>query len=258
MDKQNDRFEILRRMTVAASKGDNPEKVARDALRQAAELVDLSAAALFLWDDELKPSVAVSYAVTEVSRESLQSLETTMYSQLRRDRDLMSAYMSFGGDRPYHSFTMPLRHGRRVFGAVIGLQDGESSLVTEDLFLEALTATLSLNFAADSAAGENGVNNQDLEREKLAGITETAVTVNHEINSPLTAILGNVQLLLRDAETLDKRLVAKLQTIEKSAERIQKVTRLLMNVRKPKSRQYSEGITMLDLSEDEPSDDTEN
>jgi hypothetical protein len=49
-----------------------------------------------------------------------------------------------------------------------------------------------------------------------------------------------------------------LQTIEKSAERIQKVTRLLMNVRKPKSRQYSEGITMLDLSEDEPSDDTEN
>ncbi len=257
MDKQKDRFDILRRMTVAASKGENPEKVARDALRQAAELVDLSAAALFLWDEELNPTLAVAYAVTEVSRETLQSLESSMYAQLRRERDLVSAYLSFGGDRPYHSFTMPLRHGRRVFGAVIGLQDGEHSLVSHDVFIEALTATLSLNFAAAESAGANGPNLQELEREKLAGITETAVTVNHEINSPLTAILGNVQLLLRDAESLDERLVAKLHTIEKSAERIQKVTRLLMNVRKPKSRQYSEGITMLDLSEDEFPDDAE-
>jgi signal transduction histidine kinase len=123
--------------------------------------------------------------------------------------------------------------------------------MSEDSFLEALTATLALNFAARGATTSSGSSVAALEREKLVGITETAVTVNHEVNSPLTAILGNVQLLLRDQDKLDERLVAKLKTIEASAERIQQVTRLLMRVRKPKSKQYSEGITMLDLSEED-------
>jgi len=251
MNRQTDKFEILRQMAVDGARGEDPERVAETALQQAAGLVGLSAAALFIWDDDLKPTMAVSHAIADDSRELLQSLENTMFSQLRRDRELVSAYMSFGGEHPYHSFTLPLRRGRRIFGAVIGLHDGERNLVAEDTFLEALTATLALNFAAQDVGTVGDASASELEREKLAGITETAVTVNHEVNSPLTAILGNIQLLLRDSDSLDERLVAKLKTIEKSAERIQEVTRLLMRVRKPRSKQYSEGITMLDLSEDE-------
>ena len=250
-DKPTYRFEILRQMAVDGARGDDPQQVAQAALRQAAQLVGLSSAALFVWGDDLKPTLAISHADVDADRERLQSLESGMFSQLRREHDLVSAYLSFGGDRPSHSFTQPLRHGSRIFGAVIGLHSGERNLVAEDAFLEALAATLALNFAARDSANRAGATDADLEREKLAGITETAVTVNHEINSPLTAILGNIQLLLRDKDSLDERLISKLKTIEKSAERIQEVTRLLMRVRRPRSKKYSEGITMLDLSEDE-------
>ena len=37
-----------------------------------------------------------------------------------------------------------------------------------------------------------------VEQERLAAVGEVAVTVNHEINNPLTVIIGNAELLLRD------------------------------------------------------------
>jgi len=84
----------------------------------------------------------------------------------------------------------------------------------------------------------------------MVGIAETAVTVHHEINSPLTAILGNVRLLLRDVGTLDKPVADKLKTIEVSAERIVDVTRRLLRVTRPDSVEYVQGIRMLDISDD--------
>ncbi len=89
-----------------------------------------------------------------------------------------------------------------------------------------------------------------LKRERMVGIAETAVTVHHEINSPLTAILGNVRLLLRDVGTLDKPVADKLKTIEVSAERIVDVTRRLLRVTRPDSVEYVQGIRMLDISDD--------
>jgi len=89
-----------------------------------------------------------------------------------------------------------------------------------------------------------------LKREKMVGIAETAVTVHHEINSPLTVILGNVRLLLRDIGKLDVTVAEKLKTIEVSAERIVAVTRRLLRVTRPDSVEYTQGIRMLDISDD--------
>jgi signal transduction histidine kinase len=94
-----------------------------------------------------------------------------------------------------------------------------------------------------------------LNRQKMAGIVETAVTVNHEINSPLAAILGNVRLLLRDPEKLDKSLAERLLIIEMSAERILAVTRRLLRITRPDSVEYVEGIRMLDISDDNQRED---
>ena len=92
---------------------------------------------------------------------------------------------------------------------------------------------------------------QDHERivkgERIAAILETAVAINHEINNPLTAILGNAQILLMKKEQLPEDVAAKLDTIEKSALRIRRVTEKLMSVVAPITTKYTDTLEMLDI-----------
>jgi len=83
--------------------------------------------------------------------------------------------------------------------------------------------------------------------ERAAAITETAVTVNHEINNPLTAILGNTQLLLMNKNKLPKETITKLQTIEKSALKIRETTNKLMTIIDPVTTHYTSGLEMIDI-----------
>jgi hypothetical protein len=83
--------------------------------------------------------------------------------------------------------------------------------------------------------------------ERAAAVTETAVTVNHVINNPLTAILGNTQLLLMNKDKLPKETVAKLQTIEKSAIQIRETTAELMTIIEPVRKHYASGLEMIDI-----------
>lgn len=252
MEKSNtDRFEILKQLALAGSKGEDLTDISERALSQAAGFVDLTAAALFLWNEEFKVTVTVNHAESDAARQRLASLEQELFGNLRKDQNLVSAYMSFGGETPYHSFTLPLRHRTKIFGAVIGLQEGERTIISEDDFLEALSALLALNYAAEGIGKEHAPAREVLDKERLSAIIETAVAVNHEVNNPLTAILGNVQLLLLKRDDLDEELAAKLKTIETSALKIKDVTQRLMRITSPRSVEYSEGTKMLDLSSDE-------
>jgi signal transduction histidine kinase len=83
--------------------------------------------------------------------------------------------------------------------------------------------------------------------ERAAAITETAVTINHEINNPLTAILGNTQLMLMAKDKLPADVVAKLQTIERSAIKIRETTTKLMSIIEPVTGPYASGLEMIDI-----------
>ena len=258
MDKNQDRFEILRELALGGAQAEDMASVARIALGQAARLVGLNAAALFLFDDEMEPVVSVSHAVNQVSRETLEKLEAELLSDLRKKRQLISAYMSFGGETPYHSFSLPLTHGGKTFGAVIGLQEGGTrTILAEDSFLEALTALLALSYAAADVPELNQVSEADHEKYKLEGIREVAVTANHEINGIVMAIMGHVRLLLDRRKDLDDELVQKLKTIEKSAEKISDVTWGLSQIKKVDSINYGDGIVMQRLPRREKKSDDE-
>ncbi len=86
-----------------------------------------------------------------------------------------------------------------------------------------------------------------LDAERLAAITETAVSINHEINNPLCSILGNTQLLLMNREKLDKKTIRKLESIEKEIMRIQKTARKLSRITRPVLKEYVSGTRMLDV-----------
>ncbi len=250
-DDRIDRYEILKRLAVSGAAGEAVQNSVAMALRQAADLVGLQAAAMHLWDDKMKKQLSVSHADNDSVEENLASLEDTLFGALRQDRKLLSAYMTFGGEQTTQSFTFPLVYRGKVFGAVIGIQIGEKKLVSEDSFLEALCATIAINIAAEGFGRETELSEDLIERKKMDAITETAVAVNHEINNPLTAILGNVQLLLMKQGDIDEELAKKLKTIETSALKIRDVTQKLLRVKTPKSVPYADGTNMLDLSGDD-------
>ena len=81
----------------------------------------------------------------------------------------------------------------------------------------------------------------------LAGIGETTIALEHEINNPLSALLGHAELLLMDgAISEDHR--EQLNIIREQAARIAQVVRRLAKLKNPESVEYLAGSRMIDLS----------
>jgi len=118
---------------------------------------------------------------------------------------------------------------------VIGLQDFEASNAFDQHDLEVLTI-----IAAQAAAGIKNARSiaaerhafrevadaqlRMLETERLRGVTETVGALNHEVNNPLAAIVGNSQLLLKKSDGLPEVAIQKIEAIHEAAKRIQRVT----------------------------------
>jgi two-component system NtrC family sensor kinase len=82
----------------------------------------------------------------------------------------------------------------------------------------------------------------------MAGIGQTALAIQHEINNPLAALLSNVQLMLMDeALPVDVRLLA--ADLLEQARRVANVVKRLSQLDAPKTVEYLTGEPMLDLSE---------
>ena len=90
---------------------------------------------------------------------------------------------------------------------------------------------------------------QIMEKERLLGITETLATVNHEINNPLTPIIGNVQLLLSGADSLSEAAAQKLRSIELNARKIHEIIQKMSRISKPIRKHYYGDTNILDLQE---------
>lgn len=96
---------------------------------------------------------------------------------------------------------------------------------------------------------------QQVKAERLAAISATMVSVNHEVNNPLAVILGYVQMLLfrldnrEEADVLLNRLRADLARIEGETLRIRDITARLAALIEPVVTSYpaSPGVPMVDL-----------
>jgi len=69
---------------------------------------------------------------------------------------------------------------------------------------------------------------------KLNEMAEVVARVRHEINNPLTGVLGQAQLLLR--EDLNERARKRAQTIEELAIRLRDIVGQLRKIQKPVER----------------------
>lgn len=88
----------------------------------------------------------------------------------------------------------------------------------------------------------------------LAGIGETSIAIQHEINNPLAALLGHAALIEHGlVEPGEEREI--LGVIVEQAHRIGAVIKRLAALRDPKTVEYLRGARMLDLSKGEPKQD---
>lgn len=66
----------------------------------------------------------------------------------------------------------------------------------------------------------------------LAALGRMGIDIRHEINNPLTTVIGNVELLIERYEHKDKDLTARLELVLKNALRIADITRRLQDIKK--------------------------
>ena len=82
----------------------------------------------------------------------------------------------------------------------------------------------------------------------LAGIGETTIALQHELNNPLFALMGHAELFAADPEATEKQR-ADIAMILEQARRITGVVRRLAMLKSPRSVTYLKDSRMLDLSE---------
>jgi CheY-like chemotaxis protein len=83
----------------------------------------------------------------------------------------------------------------------------------------------------------------------LSGIGEATLALQHEINNPLSALLGNAELMIMDLEEKGERNEL-LDVIHEQALRIAEVVRRLRRLKNPESVEYVGGSRMLNLWRD--------
>ena len=86
-----------------------------------------------------------------------------------------------------------------------------------------------------------------IEGERVAVIRQLAVTMRHEVNNALAAILAEGQLLEHDAVLTHPEDKQSLQNILTMARRIQHSIDTLVNVTHAQVTEYVEGVSMIDL-----------
>jgi PAS domain S-box-containing protein len=90
-------------------------------------------------------------------------------------------------------------------------------------------------------------------RSRLESIQQMTVSLNHEINNPLTSVLCNIQFVLSKLKSgeFNKEpalLVESLFIAEKESKRIKKILEDLRKVNEPTTKEYLPGVEMIDIT----------
>lgn len=86
--------------------------------------------------------------------------------------------------------------------------------------------------------------------EKLAAVKKLAVSINHEINNPLSVITGNAEYILYAFQDLDPKITKRLRIIESEALRISEINRRLLEIQQLVTEPYlhhDEKVQMINL-----------
>ena len=129
------------------------------------------------------------------------------------------------------------------------LTAGADDYITKPTSGQRLTARLRIaERRMDNDISRREVEEMLRQAQWLAGIGEATVGLQHEINNPLTGLLGTAELMLMEAKDAG-RSTEDIEMVIKQARRIGELVKRLGELRDPQSVHYREGSAakMLDL-----------
>jgi len=172
-----------------------------------------------------------------------------------------------GKEHRFESFvSLPLRSADKLIGVLnLGHSTANMYLKNELEAFKVMAEELSIiiemfvlrqklevrnNLLSEALADLQHAQGQLVEKERLAAIGELVVTVNHEINNPLTSVIGLAELLELSAATLaPAKLQEAAKGIVKEARRIQAITKRLTRIRTSENIEYIGDTLMTKLPE---------
>ena len=246
------------------------------------ELVEFDFGALFIFGDEdgrLNLVASKGHAVDLIQPVSFDMGNGLSAWVAKQKRPILLSELHRGkseSEDPVRSFiSIPLLLGEQVVGVMnfghhtagaftrhhlrlLTIAAGQLSVIMErTIYFQELAAK---NEQLEKTNRELEETRQALvERERLAAVGEVAVTVNHEINNPLTVIIGNAELLLRELQDSDNQSrLTRLENIVSESKRIARITRALQRLEKPATEDYLPGgRRMISLTEDDDTGEME-
>jgi signal transduction histidine kinase len=245
------RYRALGRLTVAAARGDDPRALLNDVLAEVVTSIGLAGGSVRVFGANDTDLVFAQAGESEAIRQ-IEQLEQTLLIQLRKTWSVKSLFMTLDIEQPAGIFSYPLRANDTVIGVITGIAYGQRSLAVEEEFVSFLSAMIVLIGRtgaswAPTASVTPVVDPAHVDAIRTEAVVETGATLSHEINNPLMAVLGNVQLLLRKTPALDADTIAKLTKVQDAAERIRNVTHAIVRIKKATTTPYPGGGKMIDI-----------
>ncbi len=247
-EKYRLKYTVLKNLAVKITRRADLADIAQEAVDRMVEILELESGWVSFFDQKqnvtheaLSGSVDKNQLIKEIDKKAIKNL--------REEFGAGFVFFSLEKEGSQTLFSYSIKCEKKVLGAITGLSKGETDFSSEKEFLEALSSQLALaSLRIKKIPEKDEEQKKIIESERLSAIMQVAVTINHEINNPLTAILGNIQLVLEGKERLDQRTEQKLKAIEKGALKIAEITKSLLSIIEPVITEYAPGVKMLDLS----------
>lgn len=170
------------------------------------------------------------------------------------------------GDQTRTLLTVPLLVEDQMIGVVAYLYNNCSTVRDKDIKLLSIIGdqmALSIermihlkklensNIALKEAHNQlREMQSELIKDERLMAVKQLAVSINHEINNPLSVITGNVEYLLYLNKSLDEKAIARLKVVYTESLRIAEINRKLLEIQTLVSEKYlndSSEIEMINL-----------
>lgn len=91
------------------------------------------------------------------------------------------------------------------------------------------------------------VHQQVVRTQRMAAIGEVGLAVRHEVNNPLTALMGQAEMLLHRRGDLPEDVKKRLTTIHEMAVRIRDIVKQLEDIKEDRTKTYIGTVRMTDL-----------